>query len=161
MANYKVCLRSYSSTGKDLILFFPVGLLINDCDENDSGPYTITIDNQKSSTAEVIVEPKVEKVRSPTPAEEAVQQAAPTGFRQGLPNSLTVDQDKDFVLQCEVNDAKQLTDWYLDDDLLDSSNPHYKIVNNGTIRQLKGLILHCPSSSLDNRFISSSESRIK
>ncbi|CAF3108577.1 unnamed protein product [Rotaria sp. Silwood2] len=61
------------------------GLVINDCDENDNGQYTITIDNNKSSTAEVIVEPHEEKVRSPSPKLES-QEPIKAGFRKLLPN---------------------------------------------------------------------------
>jgi hypothetical protein len=109
--------------------------MINDCDNNDNGEYTITIDNKKSSTAEVIVEPIEEKVRSPSPKLETTK----LGFRKLLPNQLNIDEDTDFTLECEVNDAKQITDWYLDDDLIEDDNPRFKIVNNGPIRQLKGL----------------------
>ncbi|UJR34153.1 hypothetical protein I4U23_021560 [Adineta vaga] len=108
------------------------GLVINDCDENDNGSYTITIDNTKSSTAEVIVEPALEKVRSPSPPPPP--QAA---FRRLLPNELNTTEETDVLLECEVNDTKQITDWYLDDDLIQEKNPHFKIINNGTIRQLK------------------------
>jgi hypothetical protein len=106
--------------------------MINECDENDNGEYTITIDNNKSSTAEVIVEPEVkEKVRSPSPKSESP-------FRKLLPNQLNVDEDNDFILECEVNNPKQLTDWYLDDDIIDKNTPRFEIINNGTIRKLKG-----------------------
>ena len=82
---------------------FRVGLVINDCDENDNGQYTITIDNTKSSTAEVIVESAVEKARSPSPK---------AAFRKLLPNELSTNQDEDFILECEVNDENQITNWY-------------------------------------------------
>ncbi|CAF4859421.1 unnamed protein product, partial [Rotaria sp. Silwood1] len=112
------------------------GLIINDCDENDNGQYTITIDNNKSSTAEVIVEPHEEKVRSPSPKLET-QEPIKAGFRKLLPNKLNTNEDNDFILECEVNNPKQITDWYLDDDLIDENTPRFEIINNGPIRQLK------------------------
>jgi hypothetical protein len=118
--------------------------MINDCDENDNGEYTITIDNNKSSTAEVIVEPAEEKVRSPSPKLESTKAT----FSKLLPNQLNVDEDTDFLLECEVNDAKQITDWYLDDDLIEDDNPRFKILNNGSIRQLKGFEFHLNNQSL-------------
>jgi hypothetical protein len=111
--------------------------MINDCDENDNGEYTITIDNNKSSTAEVIVEPAEEKVRSPSPKLESTETTKPT-FSKLLPNQLNIDEDTDFILECEVNDAKQITDWYLDDDIIQNNTPRFEISNNGTIRKLKG-----------------------
>jgi hypothetical protein len=105
--------------------------MINDCDENDNGEYTITIDNNKSSTAEVIVEPEQEKIRSPSPKIESP-------FRKLLPNQLNIDEDNDFILECEVNNPNQITDWYLDDDIIENNTPRYEIINNGTIRKLKG-----------------------
>ncbi|CAF3858623.1 unnamed protein product, partial [Adineta steineri] len=115
------------------------GLMINDCDDNDNGEYTVTIDNTKSSTAQVIVEPAEEKVRSPSPKLESTEETTKPGFRKLLPNKLDTTEDAEFILECEVNDDKQVTDWYLDDDLIDSKNPRFKILNNGPIRQLKGL----------------------
>ncbi|CAF3613953.1 unnamed protein product, partial [Rotaria sordida] len=112
------------------------GLMINDCDENDNGEYTITVDNTKSSTAEVIVEPHEEKVQAPS---QKLQPEEPIkgGFRKLLPNKLNVNEDTDFILECEVNNPKQITDWYLDDDLIDEHTPRFEIINNGPIRQLK------------------------
>jgi hypothetical protein len=106
--------------------------VINDCDENDNGEYTITIDNTKSSTAEVIVEPEQEKIRSPSPKEIKV------GFSKLLPKELKINEDEDFILECEVNNPKQITDWYLDDDLIEDNTPRFQIINNGLNRKLKG-----------------------
>ena len=121
--------------------FVDVGLMINDCDENDNGSYTITVDEIKSSTAEVIVEPEQEKVRSPSPkveAQEEEEKKAP--FRKLLPKELKTNEDNDFVLECEVNNPKQITDWYLDDDLIEPKTPRFEMINNGETRKLKGLI---------------------
>ncbi len=104
--------------------------MINDCDENDNGEYTITIDNTKSSTAEVIVEQ--EKIRSPSPKEMK------GGFSKLLPKELKINEDEDFILECEVNNPKQITDWYLDDDLIEDNTPRFQIINNGLNRKLKG-----------------------
>lgn len=110
--------------------------MINDCDENDNGEYTITIDNNKSSTAEVIVEPELkEKIRSPSPKFDSP-------FRKFLPSQLNTDEDKDFILECEVNNPKQITDWYLDDDLIDNNTPRFEIINDGIVRKLKGFFFH-------------------
>jgi hypothetical protein len=106
--------------------------MINDCDNNDAGEYTITIDNTKSSTAEVIVEP--EKLRSPSPRIESSQ----GGFRKLLPKELKTNEDEDFILECEVNNPNQITDWYLDDDLIELNTPRFEIINNGINRKLKG-----------------------
>lgn len=107
--------------------------MINDCDENDNGKYTITVDNTKSSTAEVIVEPELkEKIRSPSPPKSE------SPFKKLLPNQLNIDEDNDFILECEVNNPKQITDWYLDDDLIDNNTPRFQIINDGPIRKLKG-----------------------
>ncbi|CAF3800634.1 unnamed protein product, partial [Rotaria magnacalcarata] len=114
------------------------GLIINDCDENDNGQYTIIIDDTKSSTAEVIVEPSEEKVRSPSPKPEP-EEPVQGGFRTLLPNQLKVDEDTDFILECEVNNPKQVTDWYLDDDLIQDNSPRFKIITEGTKRKLKVL----------------------
>ncbi len=114
---------------------FLIGLVINDCDENDNGEYTITIDNNKSSTAEVIVEP--EKIRSPSP-KVITEEETKTGFCKFLPNQLNTDEDNDFILECEVNNPKQITDWYLDDDLIQPNTPRFEIINNRTNRKLKG-----------------------
>ena len=113
--------------------------MINDCDDNDNGNYTITIDNNKSSTAEVIVEPKEDKVRSPPPQVETEPVEA-DAFSKLLPDRLDIDEDSDFLLHCEVNNPNQITTWYLDDDLIEEDNPRFQIINNGKIRQLKGLI---------------------
>jgi len=114
--------------------------MINDCDENDNGEYTITVDNNKSSTAQVIVEPEQEKIRSPSPKVES-QEEIKSPFRKLLPNQLNIDEDNDFILECEVNNPKQITDWYLDDDLIETNTPRFEIINNGTIRKLKGFYL--------------------
>lgn len=121
-----------------------LGLMINDCDENDNGEYTITIDNLKSSKAQVIVEPEQEKIRSPSPNVQAEQKPAEEdakpGFRKLLPKQLNINEDEDLVLECEVNNPKQITDWYLDDDLIGNNTPRCQIINDGPIRKLKGLI---------------------
>ncbi len=122
----------------DLFLFF-IGLVINDCDQNDNGEYTITIDNNKSSKAEVIVEQ--EKIRSPSP-KVITEEETKTGFCKFLPNQLNTDEDNDFILECEVNNPKQITDWYLDDDLIQPNTPRFEIINNGTNRKLKGFFFH-------------------
>ena len=141
--------------------------MINDCDENDNGAYTITVDDTKSSTAEVIVEPEQEKIRSPSPKVDAqkeepkveVQKEEPkveaqkeepkveapkeepkSPFRKLLPKELKTNEDNDFVLECEVNNPKQITDWYLDDDLIEPNTPRFEVINNGESRKLKGLI---------------------
>ena len=85
-------------------IFENIGLIINDCDENDTGEYTITIDNNKSSTAKVIVEPMVEQSPSPSTESEA-EEVIKTGFRQLLPTQLKADEDNDFILECEVHDV--------------------------------------------------------
>ena len=125
-----------------IVLSMQIGLMINDCDENDNGEYTITIDNLKSSKAEVIVEPEQEKIRSPSPAvpveEKKAEEEAKPGFRKLLPKELKANEGDEFVLECEVNNPKQITDWYLDDDLIDKNTPRFQIINNGHIRQLKG-----------------------
>ena len=123
---------------------FRIGLMINDCDENDNGEYTITIDNLKSSKAQVIVEPEQEKIRSPSPNVQTEQKPvededAKAGFRKLLPKELNINEDEDFVLECEVNNPKQITDWYLDDDLIINNTPRFQIISDGPIRKLKGL----------------------
>lgn len=114
--------------------------MINDCDENDNGPYTITVDQKKSSTAEVIVDAKEEakNVRSPSPELQA-EEATTGGFRVELPAESNVNEDEDLLLQCEVFHPEQITHWYLDDDLIDDHHQHFQLVNKGTLRQLKGL----------------------
>jgi hypothetical protein len=113
-----------------------LGLLINDCDENDQGKYTITIDKSKSSTADVIVETHDEQVQSETPAIVG-------GFRQGLAERYDVDEDSDVTLQCEVNDAAQVTDWYFNGKPIDSNDSHCRVITDGHIRQLKGFDRLC------------------
>jgi hypothetical protein len=130
----------FRTVPKGFRIYLILGLVINDCDENDNGQYTITIDNSKSSTAEVIVEPIEEKVRSPSPKLES-EQVIKAGFRKLLPNKLNVDEDNDFILECEVNDAKQITDWYLDDDLIEPNTPRFETINDGPVRKLKGLFV--------------------
>ena len=138
MENYKVSYFLFFYAREDVFSYF-LGLMINDCDDNDNGNYTITVDNNKSSTAEVIVEPKEDKVRSPEPPVETEPVEA-DAFSKLLPNRLDIDEDLDFLLRCEVNDPNQITTWYLDDDLIEEDNPRFQIINDGKIRQLKGLI---------------------
>ena len=104
--------------------------MINDCDEDDQGQYTITIDEKKSSVAEVIVEPKEEKVRSPTPQLES-QPVKATGFHRLLPSELKADEDTELMLECELADASQPTDWYFNGKIIEPTNPRLKMVNNG------------------------------
>ena len=133
--------RGRESKGTTLLFSLgKIGLMINDCDEDDQGQYTITIDEKKSSVAEVIVEPKEEKVRSPTPQLES-QAAEATAFRRLLPNELKADEDTEFMLECELADASQATDWYLNGKLIEPTNPRFKMINNGAVRQLKGKFL--------------------
>ena len=139
----------------NLFCFF-LGLVINDCDENDAGEYTITIDNAKSSTAEVIVEPEEVKVKSPSPKTEVE-----AGFRKLLPNELKTNEDEDFTLECEVNNPSQITDWYLDDDLIEKNTPRFEIINEGPIRKLKGFLLTKKHHQICNLVFFSSKSRIK
>ena len=113
------------------------GLIINDCDDNDAGSYTITIDDNKSSTAEIIVDHPEEKLKSPQPEQEEDKEI-PSGFAKLLPKQLETNEDDDFVLECEVKNPEQITDWYLDDDLIDKSTPRFEIINNGTLRKLIG-----------------------
>ncbi len=120
--------------------------MINDCDENDNGEYTITIDNTKSSTAEVIVEPEQEKIRSPSPKEMK------GGFSKLLPKELKINEDEDFILECEVNNPKQITDWYLDDDIIEDNTPRFQIINNGLNRKLKGLNFYFKNSKFSLGF---------
>ena len=114
--------------------------MINDCDENDNGPYTITVDQKKSSTAEVIVDEQEEKsIRSPSPQVQS-EEPSSGGFRVELPKELKVNEGDDLLLlQCEVYRPDQITHWYLDDDLIDDNHRHFQISNKGTLRQLKGL----------------------
>ena len=85
------------------------------------------------------MEPKVEKVQSPTVESES-EETIESSFRKPLPGQLNIDEDTALILECEVNDGKQITDWYLDDKLIQDNEPHLEIINNGPIRQLKGLL---------------------
>lgn len=98
------------------------------------------------------MEPLEEKVRSPSPALQS-EETKKAGFRKPLPDQLSVHEDTDFVLECEVNDAKQVTDWYLDDDLIEDNAPRFQIINSGPIRKLKGLLLYFEESQ--NNFANS------
>ncbi len=87
----------------------------------------------------MIVEP--EKIRSPSPrVEPQEEEITAGGFRKLLPKDLKTNEDEDFILECEVNNPKQITDWYLDDDLIEPNTPRFEIINNGPNRKLKGLI---------------------
>jgi hypothetical protein len=107
--------------------------MIHDCDENDGGEYSITIDEAKTSKAEVIVEVKEEPVRSePIKANRFVQQ---------LPSEISVDENESTLLQCEVENTDQETDWFFNDVLIDKKKKNFQVINNGTIRQLQGYLL--------------------
>src|ERR1700722_1583122 len=128
--------------GKRNISFFffvRTGLIVNDCDDTDNGEYTITVDNKKSSKAEVIVEREEPRIKSPSPGlgsikPEVVAPTEKSAFRRPLPNELSVKEGTDFPLECEVNDEKQITDWYLDDDKIQGGDKRFEIINKGPVR---------------------------
>ncbi|CAF1220457.1 unnamed protein product, partial [Didymodactylos carnosus] len=138
------------------------GLVINDCDDDDTAKYTITVDDKKSCSADVTVEHEPEKVKSPSPVveksptepesiqenpedESEVESIVPeitspfnkSVFRRPLQKALSVHEGNDFILECEVNDESQPTDWFLDDEKIMPDNEHFEIIENGPIRKLK------------------------
>ncbi|CAF4066112.1 unnamed protein product, partial [Rotaria sordida] len=83
---------------------------------NDNGEYIITIDTNKSSTAQFIIELAEEKVRLPS-LKLLTGETSKSAFRKYL--------------------SKQLND----DDLIEDNNFRFQIINNCPIRKFKGLFM--------------------